>query len=207
MRVNEVKTKAGISLNKESKLVVLSLIIVVVFGIYILKLFSMQVLEGEVYREQSENLSSRVKTIPAQRGEIYDRNATVPMVVNTDSFAVDLIPGEIPSGDYDTVAFKLAAILGIGKNTIDEKIPSNMRRSFTAVEIKSGVPFSIISDIAENITDLPGVSWRSKPLRNYVQTGSFSHILGYVGDITKEELKIMYNEGYSNTSIVGKTGI
>lgn len=207
MRVNEVKTKAGISLNKESKLVVLSLIIVVVFGIYILKLFSMQVLEGEVYREQSENLSSRVKAIPAQRGEIYDRNATVPMVVNTDSFAVDLIPGEIPSGDYDTVAFKLAAILGIGKNTIDAKIPSNMRRSFTAVEIKSGVPFSIISDIAENITDLPGVSWRSKPLRNYVQTGSFSHILGYVGDITKEELKIMYNEGYSNTSIVGKTGI
>ena len=97
MRVNEVKTKAGISLNKESKLVVLSLIIVVVFGIYILKLFSMQVLEGEVYREQSENLSSRVKTIPAQRGEIYDRNATVPMVDNTDSFAVDLIPGEIPS--------------------------------------------------------------------------------------------------------------
>ena len=44
MRVNEVTTKAGIALHKESKLVVLSLIIVVVFGIYILKLFSMHFL-------------------------------------------------------------------------------------------------------------------------------------------------------------------
>ena len=194
-------------MNKDFKLVVLSLVIVFSFALYTLKLFSMQVLEGEVYRQQSEDISSRVKTIPAQRGEIYDRNATVPMVVNTDSFAVDVIPGEIPQGKYDTVAAKLAEILDIDKKFIDSKIPDNVRRSYTAIEVKSSVPFSMISNIAENKNDLPGVSWRSKPLRSYVQTGSISHILGYVGDITREELKVMYNQGYTNTSIVGKTGI
>lgn len=207
MRVNDLKTKSGVSLNKDFKLVVLSLVIVFSFALYTLKLFSMQVLEGEVYRQQSEDISSRVKTIPAQRGEIYDRNATVPMVVNTDSFAVDVIPGEIPQGKYDTVAAKLAEILDIDKKFIDSKIPDNVRRSYTAIEVKSSVPFSMISNIAENKNDLPGVSWRSKPLRSYVQTGSISHILGYVGDITREELKVMYNQGYTNTSIVGKTGI
>lgn len=207
MRVNDLKTKSGVSLNKDFKLVVLSLVIVFSFALYTLKLFSMQVLEGEVYRQQSEDISSRVKTIPAQRGEIYDRNATVPMVVNTDSFAVDVIPGEIPQGKYDTVAAKLAEILDIDKKFIDSKIPANVRRSYTAIEVKSSVPFSMISNIAENKNDLPGVSWRSKPLRSYVQTGSISHILGYVGDITREELKVMYNQGYTNTSIVGKTGI
>ena len=207
MRVNDLKTKSGVSLNKDFKLVVLSLVIVFSFALYTLKLFSMQVLEGEVYRQQSEDISSRVKTIPAQRGEIYDRNATVPMVVNTDSFAVDVIPGEIPQGKYDTVAAKLAEILDIDKKVIDSKIPDNVRRSYTAIEVKSSVPFSMISNIAENKNDLPGVSWRSKPLRSYVQTGSISHILGYVGDITREELKVMYNQGYTNTSIVGKTGI
>lgn len=194
-------------MNKDFKLVVLSLVIVFSFALYTLKLFSMQVLEGEVYRQQSEDISSRVKTIPAQRGEIYDRNATVPMVVNTDSFAVDVIPGEIPQGKYDTVAAKLAEILDIDKKFIDSKIPANVRKSYTAIEVKSSVPFSMISNIAENKNDLPGVSWRSKPLRSYVQTGSISHILGYVGDITREELKVMYNQGYTNTSIVGKTGI
>ena len=207
MRVNDLKTKSGESLKRDFKLIVLTLIIFVSFAVYTLKLFSMQVLEGADYRQQSEDISSRVKTIPAQRGEIYDRNATVPMVVNTDSFAVDVIPGEIPQGKYDTVAAKLAEILQIDKKFIDGKIPTNQRSSFTAIEVKSNVPFSMVSDIAENKNDLPGVSWRSKPLRSYVQTGSISHILGYVGDITREELKVMYNQGYTNTSIVGKTGI
>lgn len=207
MRVNDLKTKSGESLKRDFKLVVLALIIFASFAIYSLKLFSMQVLEGAVYRQQSEDISSRVKTIPAQRGEIYDRNATVPMVINTDSFAVDVIPGEIPQGKYDTVAAKLAEILQIDKKLIDGKIPGNQRSSFSAIEVKSNVPFSMVSDIAENKNDLPGVSWRSKPLRSYVQTGSISHILGYVGDITREELKVMYNQGYTNTSIIGKTGI
>jgi len=119
MRVNDLKTKSGESLKRDFKLIVLTLIIFVSFAVYTLKLFSMQVLEGADYRQQSEDISSRVKTIPAQRGEIYDRNATVPMVVNTDSFAVDVIPGEIPQGKYDTVAAKLAEILQIDKKFID----------------------------------------------------------------------------------------
>ena len=127
MRVNDLKSKSGVSLKRDSKLVVLVLIILGSFVIYTMKLFSMQVLEGAQYRQQSEDISSRVKTIPAQRGEIYDRNVTVPMVVNTDSFAVDLIPGEIPSGKYDTVAAKLADILQIDKKQIDAKVPSNQR--------------------------------------------------------------------------------
>ncbi len=207
MRVNDLRDKSGRSLKKDPKLWILGTMITVLFAVYTMKLFSMQVLEGAVYRKQSESISSRMKTIPAQRGEIYDRNATLPMVVNTDSFAVDLIPGEIPADKYDTVASKLAALLGIDKTVIDTKIPKNLRRSYTSVEIKSSVPFGIISDIAENSTDLPGVSWRSKPIRNYVETGSVSHIIGYVGDITREELKVLYNQGYTNTSIIGKTGI
>ena len=51
------------------------------------------------------------------------------------------------------------------------------------------------------------MSWHSKPIRNYVETGSFSHILGYVGDITKEELKTYYNKGYTANSLIGKAGI
>lgn len=207
MRVTDLKTKSGVSLEKDKKLSILTVIIIVSFSVYIMKLFSMQILEGTGYRQQSEDISSRSRTIPASRGEIYDRNMNVPLVVNTDSFAVDITPGEIPEGRYDTVSSKLAGMLNIDKSAIDKKIPRNIRRSFTAVEVKSSVPFSVIADIAENSTDLPGVSWRSKPLRNYMQTGSISHIIGYVGDMTREELKNLYNQGYTSNSVVGKTGI
>jgi penicillin-binding protein 2 len=192
---------------KDWKSLILLIMVMVFFGLLALKLFSMQVLEGASYRTQSVMISSRSKVIPAQRGEIYDRNVQVPLVTSTDSFAVDLTPGEIPKGQYDTVASKLAGFLGIPKLSIDGKIPPSMRTSFTSFEVKAKVPFLEITNIAENITDLPGVSWRSKPIRNYLATGSISHTIGYVGDITKDELKVLYNKGYTNTSVVGKTGI
>lgn len=195
------------SVEQSAKVLIFGFIICLIFAVYILRLFSLQVIEGAVYRKQSQTISSQVKTIDAQRGEIFDRNASMPMVINTDSFAVDLIPAEIPSGHYDSVTSRLASFLGISKNEIDRKVPAYLRRSYTAVEVRSNIPFSVISNIAENITDLPGVSWRSKPVRNYVETGSISHVVGYVGDITKEEIKVMYNKGYKANAIIGKTGI
>lgn len=207
MQINDLQNQSGSSLRKNGKLLVLAILIIVCFFLYSLKLFSLQVVEGDQYRKQSVTISRQVKTIPAQRGEIFDRNANLPMVINTDSFAVDLIPGNIPKGYYDTVAMKLSRYLNIAKNDIDKKVPSNMRGSFSSIEIKTNVSFEVISNIAENITDLPGVSWRSKPIRNYVEIGSICHVIGYVGDITKEEINFMYNKGYKTNSIVGKTGI
>ena len=192
---------------KVSKVTILLIILLILFLIYIYKLFSMQIVQGEHYRSQSQKISSQITVISAQRGEIFDRNANLPMVINTDSFAVEVTPGEIPSNRYDTVILKLAQFLGISKTEIDKKIPKNIRRSYTTVTVKSNVSFSIISNIAENKTDLPGVSWGSKPIRNYLHTGSLSHIVGYVGDINQDEITVLYNKGYTNKSIVGKTGI
>ena len=194
-------------IKRNLKILFLAIFITITFFLYILKLYSLQVKEGKFYRETSQNLSKQVKTIPANRGEIFDRNANLPLVINTDSFAVDLIPAEIPEGYYDTVASRLASFLSISKIEIDKKVPKRLRKSFNSIEIKGNVPFSQISNIAENASDLPGVSFRSKPIRNYVETGSISHVIGYVGDITKEEINVMYNQGYKANAIVGKTGI
>ncbi len=207
MNVNDFQNSTIDAARKNKKLFFLFIIIATCFVGYTLRLYTLQINEGQQYRNQSVKISSTVTTIPAQRGEIFDRNANLPMVINSDSFAVDLIPGEIPSGYYDTVTTKLAEYLGISKKSIDKKIPQSLRKSYISVEIKTNVQFSVISDIAENITDLPGVSWRNKPIRNYLETGSISHVIGYVGDITREELNVMYNKGYTSTSIIGKTGI
>lgn len=192
---------------KNGRLLILFIIIVATFIIYAIRLFSLQIVKGQNYRNQSERISTIVSSIPAQRGEIFDRNAIFPMVINNPSFAVDLTPGEIESEKFDTVVTKLAGYLGISKNEIDKKLPADVKKSFISYEVKNNVSFETISNIAENITDLPGVSWRNKPIRNYVETGSISHVLGYVGDITREELNMLYNKGYTRNSVIGKTGI
>ena len=195
------------TVSKNVRVFLLLIILVLVFAAYILRLFSMQIVHGEHYRSQSQRISSLITVLPAQRGEIFDRNASLPMVINTESFAVEVTPGNIPSNLYDTVTMRLAKYLGISKADIDKRIPPSLRRSYSSILVKSNVSFSIISNIAENITDLPGVSWASKPVRNYLHTKSLSHIVGYVGGITQDEMNVLYNKGYTKDSIVGKTGI
>ncbi|EPF47647.1 penicillin-binding protein 2 [Treponema vincentii F0403] len=184
-----------------------SIFVFCVLVIYIFRLFSMQIVQGAQFRKQSQTISQRSERIPAQRGEIFDRNANIPMVLNTNTFAVSVIPGEIPKAALPTVMARLAGLLQIPVAEVEKKLPQNIRRSFQSVEIRSNLPYEVITSLAENIDELPGVSWHSKPMRNYVETRSFSHILGYVGDITKEELKTFYNKGYTANTSIGKAGI
>ncbi|MBP5283513.1 MAG: penicillin-binding protein 2, partial [Treponema sp.] len=126
------------------------------------------------------------------------------------SFAVEVTPDDIPSEYYDTVISKLAAFLGVPRTQIDERLPVHTKNSHyygQSYEVKTNVSLKLISSIAENITDLPGVSWKNKPIRKYVETGSLSHVIGYVGNIEQKELEVRYNKGYTKQSIIGKTGI
>ena len=104
------------SIRKNYKIAFLGLLIVVTFGLYALRLFTLQIINGDDYRRQSVRISRTITTISPQRGEIFDRNAQLPMVINTDSFAVDIRPGEIPSDHFDTVITKLSEYLGISKH-------------------------------------------------------------------------------------------
>ena len=199
--------KASSQIERNMKAMAMLVVVILVIAAYISQLYKLQIKNGDYYRGKSQRVSSHTDTIPAQRGEIFDRNATLPMVVNSDSFVVSLNPAEIPRGYYDTVTSRLSSILGIAKLEIDRKIPEKSRKIYKSIDIKMNVPFSVISNIAENIIDLPGVSWQLKPIRRYVETGSISHVVGYVGDITKEEINMMYNQGYTENMVVGKMGI
>ena len=66
----------------------LQIAFIAIFTVYALRLFSMQILSGELYRSRAERIARRTTVVPAQRGEIYDRNYNTPMVLNIDSFAV-----------------------------------------------------------------------------------------------------------------------
>jgi len=190
----------------DKRLRIFSVFVFCILIIYLFQLFSMQIIRGAQFRKKSQTISQRAERIPAQRGEIFDRNANIPMVLNTNTFAVSATPGEIPKEAFATVVARLANILQIPAAAIEKKLSAN-RGSFQSIEIRSNIAYEIITVLAENIDELPGVSWHSKPVRNYVETESFSHILGYVGDITKEELKTFYNKGYTANASIGKAGI
>ncbi|HVO38867.1 MAG TPA: penicillin-binding protein 2 [Spirochaetia bacterium] len=176
-------------------------------GLLALYLFWLQIIKGFEFKQRARDVSQREMPIPAQRGEIFDRNADDPLVFNIDSFAVDVSPGEVAMDELPVLFSRLSAALGIPVSDIEKKIPPKLYRTYQAVELKSGVSLETISGIAEHLSDFKGVSWHNKPIRNYAESGSLAHVIGYVGDITHEELQVLYNQGYEPGDVLGKTGI
>ena len=189
------------------RVLILQYMIIAVFVIYIIRLFSMQILSGDLYRSRAQNIARQTAIIPAQRGEIYDRNYGQPLVLNSGSFSVSLIPAEIKRGDMPELIGRLAQILGIPREQIEKKVPPSIYYLYQPVEIASNVSFNTIAALAERSDSFPGISWQAKPVRNYIEAGSLAHIIGYVGIITRDEFTLLYNKGYQQGDIIGKNGI
>jgi len=197
---------AGSNVNR-FRLVGVGVLFALIFITYLVHLFSMQVINTLVYQKQARDVSKRSDIIPAQRGRIYDRNYDYPLAMNVDSFALELTPAEVVGISIDEMVKRISSIINVSSSEMMRKVPRSSANRYQAVEIVSGVSLENVAYIAEHIDEFPGISWTSKPLRWYNETGSISHILGYIGGITSSELQVLYNQGYSYDSVLGKSGI
>ncbi|TVQ39816.1 MAG: penicillin-binding protein 2 [Spirochaetaceae bacterium] len=191
----------------KSRTIIFGALVTMLFLGYLGHLFSLQIVDGYLYSVRAENVKRRSTIIPAMRGEIFDRHYTVPLATNTNSFAVEINPALIARGEHRRVFEDTAALLGISVQEIERKIPQSVYHVYQQIEIRPAVPFETIVCLAENIHDYPGVSWVTKPVRTYPEAQVTAHLLGYVGDITPDELQVLYNRGYTARSVLGKSGI
>jgi penicillin-binding protein 2 len=182
-------------------------LIAIVPMVYAGHLFSLQVVDNYVYANRARQVARRSIALPAQRGEIYDRNYDVPVATNRDSFALYVNPANIPQGQDAALLESLAAEMDISLELLREKVPPELYDTYREIEVAAGLTFAEIARFAERSSRFPGVSWKSKPIRSYPLAESMSHILGYVGRITPEELQVLFNRGYTADSVVGKAGV
>jgi penicillin-binding protein 2 len=185
----------------------LNIFIIFFFSILIIYLFILQIVLGFEYSQRAQEMLKRDMPILAQRGQIFDSNYDIPLVYNIDSFAINLIPGDVPAGRMNELFANLAHILKTDTESIKKRVPETLYKTYQPREIRSGVSFKTIAYIAEHNEDFPGIIWHNKPIRGYFLSNSLSHILGYTGDITDEELNALYNKGYNLNSTIGKSGI
>ena len=176
-------------------------------AVLVLYLFWLQIVKGGELTQRAKDVSERETPIPAQRGEIFDTHADDPLVFNVDSFAVDIVPGELAPSELPGLFARLSKALAIPVGEIEKRVPPKSYRQFQPIQVKAGVTLQIISAIAEHKEDFKGVDWHNKPIRSYVESDTLAHVIGYVGDITREELQILYNKGYAADTSLGKSGV
>ena len=197
----------GNQVDRKSRVIALSLISAAGFLLYFAYLFSLQIVKSVEYQDRAREVSQRMLPIPSQRGEIYDRKGDVPLVINIDSYAVDIIPAEVEKSDFESLKRELSILLSVSLAEIQRKLSPDMYHLYQPVEIADKVPVEKIYYLSEHIDEYPGVTWHNKPIRSYLETGSIAHVIGYVNNITTAELQILYNRGYKSGDVIGKRGI
>jgi len=175
------------------------------------RLFYLQVVNEEVYQTKSEQNRIRLLAIEPRRGDILDANG---QVLATSKPVFNITMSHLDDKESEKMAVNnLAKLLNMPDLTaevIQEKI-NNHSRKFEPVEIVK-IPWGkeateLISRLEERRDELPGVNIVVEPLRYYPNGSLAGHLLGYIGQISEEELERYGEDVYDLNDKIGKTGL
>jgi penicillin-binding protein 2 len=179
-------------------------IVLLLFLVFSLRLWYLQILKGGMYSQIDEQNRLRVLNIPAPRGIIHDRNG-VPLVKNIPSFDVVLMREDFPD-DSDHLK-KLAALIGMKREELLRKINSDTAHPFRPVVLKRDVSFREVARVEARKTDFPGLGIAVVGSRKYLYGKAASHVLGYLGTPTPEQLRSPEYSGVPPDTFIGQFGI
>jgi penicillin-binding protein 2 len=192
---------------------VLGAIALIVFGTLFFRLWSLQILSGSAYLTAAQDNQLRTIRVEAQRGPILDRLGRV-IVDNTPGIAVKLWVGDLPKqGRYREIQ-KLAAVLDVPTVELAGNVDAHKGQLTDPITVKTGVHMDQMQYLKEHQADFPGVEIVSTYLRHYPYQSLAAQVLGYVGEISPDELKHLAGQRYSVDEAmyhpgdkIGQTGV
>jgi penicillin-binding protein 2 len=167
--------------------------------------FSLQVIQNEEYRAQSDRNRIAVRTVAPTRGVIVDRSGNL-LAVNQPSFTLAITPER--ADDLDAVLTTLSGLLGLTETDIELFTQARKRRRpLSPVPLKYRLSDEELAVIAVNKHLVSGVSVLSELTRHYPEGDLVGHALGYVGRIGIDDVDESDKEAYRGVSHIGKVGL
>jgi penicillin-binding protein 2 len=174
----------------------------VVLGSLALQFFRVQMLRSNDYMLRSESNRLRPLPVAAPRGTIFDRNGRV-IADNVPGYVIYVLR-ESRESTQETLE-KLQPHLGLTEGRIEGLMARYRRHEPLVVDFDAD--FRSVSVLEERREDLPGVVIEMRPKRRYNGGRAVSHALGYVNEITAEELDEERFSEYEQGVLIGKVGI
>jgi penicillin-binding protein 2 len=189
------------------RVAILGVVALGVFAVLFLRLWALQVLSGQRYLHDALNNQQRSLRIDAPRGPIVDRTGRL-LVTNVVAKAVLLWPEQLPKrAGRDTELRRLSAVLGVPMEEIEAKIKARAGDPLTPVTVQVAVHEDQVHYLQEHKAEFPGVALSETHLRRYLSEALAAHILGYVGEISSEQLKKLHKQGYRAGDTIGLAGV
>lgn len=171
--------------------------------ILILRLWFLQVVNYEYYKQLAEENRLKIEKTPALRGKIFDRTGEV-LASNRYSFAIFIDKEHI---NDEELFEKLSQVLETSSSVLMDRAKKAFYRYGGKVIIEKDVPFEKISYLRERKEDFKGIEIDYLAIREYPKMTLAAHTIGYVGEVSDEQLKNASYKGVERGDIVGKTGI
>jgi len=179
--------------------------VVLVFGLFGLRLFQLQVIEGEALRIRSERNRIRTVRLEAPRGDILDR-AGRPIATTRASFALQAIPAEVQRSDLTWEV--LGRLVGVRSDELVQRLGAPQgRRRFQPVELIGDLSRDQLARVESHRYALSGVTTDIRPRRTYVGGSLAAHLLGTIGEVREEQLDTRAFADYRAGEIVGQSGV
>ena len=188
----------------EQRLTVLLAVIGGMLAVLAIRLWQIQIVQGEYYLRLAEENRIRVTSITAPRGQIRDRQGR-SLTLNRPAFTVSLVPTELRHPEL--VIPEVARRLGMSPQEVAARLAAIPDRPYEPVRVRRDVPKEAIAALEENRMDLPGVLVQVEPVRDYLFGPLAAHLLGYLGEIGDRELQTLRSRGYDAGDLIGKDGI
>jgi penicillin-binding protein 2 len=190
------------------RVAILGFVALALFAVLFLRLWALQVLSGDAYLAQASENRQRTLPLYAQRGAILDRNGRV-LVRNVLGTSLEIWPADLPKSRAarELELRRLSTVVDIPVEELEARIKEHANDPLTPVLIRRGLHADQIAYIEERELQFPGVRLATTYLRKYPHRTLGAHFLGYVGEITAEQLKTMKKDGYRGGDWIGQAGV
>jgi penicillin-binding protein 2 len=185
---------------------------IAIFGALVVRLWYLQVMSSQAYADRAEANRIRIIPIPARRGTIFDRKGNV-LVTSKSSYNIVLSRKDVKDSELPQIADLLAGQLGIDRQWLDKRFEDAKREAqHESIVIKELASESDFAWVEAHEYEYPMIRIEEAPQRVYRYGLLAAHALGYVGEVSPEELKrpngpFSKEKGYKLGDIIGKFGI
>ena len=195
--------------NLPARLRVVQVLVLLLLGICVLRLYNLQVIHGDYHRDRAVNQRLRTLPIPAPRGTILDRYGRV--LVDSRPIYDIVMQREIGRDvDVDGLSAQLPTVLDIDPDYLQERFEAiRTNPAYESILIKEDATMGDIAWIEAHSLEFPSLQVEQRPQRHYPKDGLLAHVLGYVGEISSRQLEESHykENGYRAGDVIGKDGL
>src|SRR5216683_7887546 len=197
------------SQNLRVRLRLIQALILVLLGVLGVRLYLLQIINGARYAEIAENQRIRLLPIPAPRGVIFDRNGH-PLVDSRPIYSVILSREDLRGRNPLTLVAPLADALFVDGDILRDRFEQIASQPASeSILVKQDATQGDIAWVEAHELEFPELRVEQQPQRRYPPNGLLAHVLGYVGEVSPEQLKqISYKDrGLRPGDIIGQSGL